>query len=73
MIPAGHPEYDLGMKFIEYASRPEVMARQSQYISYGPTTYEAAELINPDILQHLPTAPVNLGNAHWKNTVWWSQ
>ncbi|MBN33327.1 MAG: spermidine/putrescine ABC transporter substrate-binding protein [Rhodospirillaceae bacterium] len=71
-IPAGHPEYDLGMKFIEYASRPEVMARQSQYISYGPTTNEAAELIDPDILQHLPTAPANLSNAMWSDTIWWA-
>jgi len=72
VIPAGHPEYDLGMKFIEYASRPEVMARQSQYISYGPTTNEAAELVNPDILQHLPTAPANLSNALWVDTIWWA-
>ena len=72
MIPMGHPEYDLGMKFIEYASRPEVMARQSQYISYGPTTTEAAELINPDILKDLPTAPANLTNAVWADTVWWA-
>ena len=72
IIPAGHPEFDLGMKFIEYASRPEVMARQSQYISYGPTTNEAAELINPDILQHLPTAPANLANALWVDTIWWA-
>jgi putative spermidine/putrescine transport system substrate-binding protein len=72
MIPMGHPEYDLGMKFIEYASRPEVMARQSQYISYGPTTYAAGELIAPDVAQHLPTAPANLTNAVWSDTQWWA-
>ncbi len=72
VTPAGHPEYDLAMKFIEYASRPEVMARQSQYISYGPTTTEAAELVNPDILRDLPTSPANLGNALWVDTVWWA-
>ncbi len=72
IIPAEHPEYDLAMKFIEYASRPEIMARQSQYISYGPTTAEAGELINPDILQHLPTAAANLSNALWVDTVWWA-
>ncbi len=72
VIPAGHPEYDLGMKFIEYASRPEVQARQSQYISYGPTTAEAAALINPDVLQHLPTAAANLTNALWVDSIWWA-
>lgn len=69
-IPAGHPNYDNGMKFIEYASRPEVMARQSQYIAYGPTTEEAAALIAPDVLQDLPTAPANLTNAYWAPVEW---
>jgi len=64
-VLAGHPNAAAGMAFIEYASRPEVMARQSQYISYGPTTYEAAELIAPDVLQDIPTAPANLTNAYW--------
>ena len=72
IIPFGHPEYDLAMKFVEYASRPEVMARQSQYIPYGPTTSEALELINPDILKDLPTTPANLTNALWVDTVWWA-
>lgn len=67
-VLAGHPNAEAGMKFIEYASRPEVMARQSQYIAYGPTTYAASELIAPDVLADLPTAPGNLGNAYWAPT-----
>jgi len=69
-VPAGNPKKDLGFQFIEYASRPEVMARQSQWIAYGPTAYDAAELINPDILQDLPTAPQNLTNAYWRPAEW---
>jgi len=72
IVPAGHPEKDLAMKFIQYASLPEVMARQSQYISYGPTTYPASELVNPDIAPDLPTSPQNLTNAFWRDTVWWA-
>ncbi|MDA0220071.1 MAG: extracellular solute-binding protein [Proteobacteria bacterium] len=69
-IPAGHPNAEAGMKFIEYASRPEVMARQSQHIAYGPTTEEAAALIAPDVLKDLPTASANLTNAYWADAEW---
>jgi putative spermidine/putrescine transport system substrate-binding protein len=69
-IPAGNPKIDLANKFIEYASRPEVMARQSQYIAYGPTAFDAVELINPDILKDLPTAPDHLTNAYWRDYLW---
>ena len=69
-IPSGNPKLDLANKFIEYASRPEVMARQSQYIAYGPTTYDAVELINPDVLKDLPTAPDHLTNAYWRDYQW---
>jgi putative spermidine/putrescine transport system substrate-binding protein len=69
-VPEGDPKKDLGMKFIEYASRPEVMARQSHYISYGPTTYAAVKLINPEVLKDLPTAPDHLTNAYWAEYEW---
>lgn len=69
-IPAGHPNAETAMKFIEYASRPEVMARQSQYIAYGPTTEEATALIAPDVLEDLPTASANLTNAYWAPVEW---
>lgn len=62
IIPKGHPETDLAYRFIEFASRPEVMANQSKYIAYGPTVKAAIPLINPDILKDLPTAPENTKN-----------
>ena len=72
MIPKGHPEKDKALDFIAFASRPEVMANQSKYISYGPTTKAALKLINPDILPHLPTAPENKKNSFRRDTQWWA-
>ncbi len=72
IIPRGHPELDLAYKFLEYASRPEVMANQSKYISYGPTVHEAVPLIDPAILADLPTAPANTKNYLNANFQFWA-
>jgi putative spermidine/putrescine transport system substrate-binding protein len=72
VIPKGHPELDLAYKFLEYASRPEVMGNQSKYISYGPTVYDAVPLIDPAILADLPTAPANTKNYLNANFQFWA-
>ncbi len=72
VIPMGHPEADKGMDFIVFASRPEIQSQQSRYISYGPTTYEALEKINPEILPDLPTAHENMKNAFSVDALWWA-
>jgi len=72
IIPKGHPELDLAYKFVEYASRPEVMGNQSKYISYGPTVYDAVPLIDPAILADLPTAPANTQNYLNANFEFWA-
>jgi putative spermidine/putrescine transport system substrate-binding protein len=72
IIPRGHPELDLAYKFLEYASRPEVMGNQSKYISYGPTVYDAVPLIDPAILADLPTAPNNTKNYLNANFQFWA-
>ena len=66
-----NPKKDLAMQFIEYSSRPEVMKNQSKYISYGPTTYAAAELIAPEILIDLPTHPHNSKTLFVVNQDFW--
>ncbi len=72
MVPKGHPEKDAAFEFIAYATQPEVMARQSKYISYGPTVKAAVPLINPDILKDLPTAPENTKNVLNVDIGWWA-
>lgn len=72
IIPKGHPELDLAYKFLEFASRPEVMGNQSKYISYGPTVTAAVPFIDPAILKDLPTAPNNTKNYLNANFQFWA-
>ncbi|MBI2469558.1 MAG: ABC transporter substrate-binding protein [Candidatus Rokubacteria bacterium] len=72
VIPKGHPQKELALKFIAFASTPEVQANQSKYISYGPTTRKALELIDRVILKDLPTAPANTKNYYQVNSKWWA-
>jgi putative spermidine/putrescine transport system substrate-binding protein len=52
-------------KFIEFASRPEVMAEFSKYIQYGPTVKAAIDKMPPDLAKAMPTAAQNMQTA-WK-------
>ena len=72
VIPSGHPEADLAYEFIAYASRPDRMGDQTNYISYGPLRKGADAHVNPDILPHLPTAPQNTVNWFKSDTAFWA-
>ena len=71
VIPKNHPQKDAAMKFIAFASRPDVMANQSKYISYGPTIKSVIPMVDPAVLPHLPTAPENIKNAFSIDGQWW--
>ena len=72
VIPKGHPEAHLAYQFIAYASRPERMGDQTNFISYGPLRKGADKFVNPDILPHLPTAPQNTRNWYKSDTQFWA-
>ena len=72
IVPKGHPEKEAAFKYIAYTVQPEVMARQSRYISYGPTVKAAIPLIPPEILKDLPTAPGNTKNVLNVDIAWWA-
>jgi putative spermidine/putrescine transport system substrate-binding protein len=59
-------------KYLAFASDPEIMATQSQYISYGPVHMDAVQYIAPDILKDLPTAPENSDNVLYVDSFWWA-
>ncbi len=71
-IPKGSPRLDTAYKFLAYASAPENMARQSQYISYGPVHMDAIPHIPEGILKDLPTAPENSANVLHVDSYWWA-
>lgn len=70
-IPKGTPNLDTAYKFLAYASDPEIMARESNYISYGGPHMDAAQYTNPDVLKDLPTAPENGFNVLYVDGFWW--
>jgi putative spermidine/putrescine transport system substrate-binding protein len=72
VIPKGHPGADLAYKFIAYASQPERMADQTNYISYGPLRKDAVKFVKPEILPNLPTAPENTQNWFKSDTQFWA-
>lgn len=70
-IPAGAKNLEASYAFIKYAMDAENMARQSQYISYGPTNVDALPKIAPDVLADLPTAPDNMKGAITLDPQYW--
>lgn len=70
--PKGAPHKEAADKFIAYTLNPDVMARQSQYISYGPTLKAAIEKVPADILADLPTAPQNTKTAFVVSAEFWA-
>jgi putative spermidine/putrescine transport system substrate-binding protein len=72
VIPSGHPQVDLAHEFIQFASDPERMGEQTQYVSYGPLRKAAVEFVDPDILPHLPTAPANTERWFKTDTQFWA-
>jgi putative spermidine/putrescine transport system substrate-binding protein len=71
-IPKGTPRLDAAYAFLAFASNPEQMAVNSQYISYGPVHLDAVQFIAPEILKDLPTAPENSGNVLYVDSYWWA-
>lgn len=70
--PKGSPHKEAADKFIAYTMNPDVMARQSQYISYGPTLKAAIAKVPADILPDLPTAPENTKTAFVVSAEFWA-
>lgn len=70
--PKGLKNKALADDFIAFTMKPEIMAEQSKYISYGPTLKAAIEKVPADILADLPTAPQNTQNAFVVNAQFWA-
>lgn len=71
-IPKGAKQLELSNKFIKFTMDPDVMSKQSQYISYGPTLLEATKRVPAAILADLPTAPENMKNAYPVSAEFWA-
>ena len=77
-IVAGTARLDAALELVRFASRPQVEAAISRYISYGPVRRSAARFVSThretgiDMRPHLPTSPENVRGALHNDWEWWS-
>ncbi len=77
-IVLGTPRLELARRFIEFVSRPENLARISDYISYSPTRHSANALVDVhletgiEMAPHMPSLPVNMERALISDWAWWA-
>jgi len=64
--------HEAALEFIRYASRTESLARQTDYIPYGPVRRSSIEAVDEPVRSRLPTAPENLRTALEGNASWWA-
>ncbi|WP_142501821.1 ABC transporter substrate-binding protein [Klebsiella sp. 2680] len=72
MIVKGAPNKAEAVKFLNYIVKPEVQARFSQYVAYGPVTPKSIPLINASRIERLPSTPDRLANALFLDITWWA-
>jgi putative spermidine/putrescine transport system substrate-binding protein len=72
VIPAGSPNTDVAMDFINFATRAIPGANFSRLVPYGPINLTSFPLIREDRHPLLPTSPANLDVQFIQNWNWWS-
>ena len=73
MIPKGAKNYENAMKFIEFATRPEVQAALVKTQALGPVNLKAFDHLDPARAKVLPSYPENLKKQVFLNADWWSK
>lgn len=61
------------LKFIEFASRPEIQAAIAKRYVAGPLNKKAFDLIPVERAKLLPTYPENAAKSFRRNSVWWGR
>jgi putative spermidine/putrescine transport system substrate-binding protein len=72
VVPVGSPNPKGGMKFIDFATRPEPQAAFARLMYYAPQNLKAFDLLEPEIAKQLPSYPENFRIAHVMNNEWWA-
>lgn len=72
VIPAGAPNADVAMDFVNFATRAIPTANFSRLVPYGPVNLDSFGLLRPDRHALLPTSPENLAVQFIQNWNWWS-
>lgn len=72
-IPKGAPNHANALRFMAFALRPDRQAHFAQLIGYSPANRRAFDLLPPERLAHMPTAPANLARQIMQDDAWWAQ
>jgi putative spermidine/putrescine transport system substrate-binding protein len=71
-ILKGSRNVEAAKQFIAFAAKPEQLAAQTKYISYGPVRKSAAAMVDPQIANQLPTAMANFSTALQNDFQFWA-
>ena len=77
VIPKDAPNKDNALKYIEFSTRPEQLAKAAEHISYGPPRKSSASLVgnvagkDVPMSPHLPTSPGNIEQGIASNLDFW--
>lgn len=72
MIPKGAPNKEAAVKFLNFIVKPEINARLSEVVAYGPVTEKAWASIDEARAAKLPSTPERLKNALFLDIQWWA-
>lgn len=72
VIPAGAPNTDVALDFINFATRAVPNANFCRLVPYGPINLDSLSLLRSDRIPLLPTAPDNLKVQFIQNWNWWA-
>jgi putative spermidine/putrescine transport system substrate-binding protein len=70
-IPKGAANAENAQKFSAFITLPVSQARLSYLIPYGSVNTASAELMTPELLETLPTAPAYLEKMFIRDIPWW--
>jgi putative spermidine/putrescine transport system substrate-binding protein len=72
VIPRGSERLKEALRFIRFATGPEVLARHAGEIPYGPARQSAIALIPDHIREYLPTTPERIERMIRPDFTWWA-
>lgn len=73
MIPTGAKNQDAAVRFLNYVVRPDVQARLSEWIAYGPITPASIPYIEEERASRLPSTPERVASALFMDVAWWAE
>jgi putative spermidine/putrescine transport system substrate-binding protein len=72
IVPAGGPNPQGAMKFMDFVGRPETLATFARLLYYAPLNLKAYDLIDPALAKYLSSYPENSKALHVQNYEWWA-